>query len=73
MLVGVTVGLPGLAGPYHSEALLAYFIRENGDFASVFRYREKSPFGQQKSPIFSGFSQETYFCLHIMANNPNFN
>ena len=31
------------------------------EFASVFRYREKSPFGQQKSPIYSGFSQETSF------------
>ena len=27
----------------------------------MFRYREKSPFGQQKSPIYSGFSQETSF------------
>ena len=61
VLVGVAVGPPGLAEPYHSGVLLAYFIRENGDFASVFRYREKSPFGQQKSPIYSGFSQETSF------------
>ena len=50
----------------------AYFIRENGDFASVFRYREKSPFGQQKSPIYSGFSQETSFCLHIMVDLKGF-
>ncbi len=27
----------------------------------MFWYREKSPFGQQKSPIYSGFSQETSF------------
>ena len=33
--------------------------KKNGDFTSVFRHREKSPFGQQKSPIDSGFSQET--------------
>ena len=33
----------------------------SGEFASVFWYREKSPFGQQKSPIYSGFSQETSF------------
>ena len=28
-----------------------YPQRENGDFTSAFWYREKSPFGQQKSPI----------------------
>ena len=39
----------------------------SGEFASAFWYREKSPFGQQKSPIYSGFSQETSFCLHIMV------
>ena len=33
------------------STVTAYFIRENVDFASVFWYREKSPFGQQKSPI----------------------
>ena len=38
-----------------------YPQRENGDFTSAFGYREKSPFGQQKSPIHSGFSQETSF------------
>ena len=43
------------------STVTAYFIRENVDFASVFWYREKSPFGQQKSPIYSGFSQETFF------------
>ena len=35
--------------------------KKNGDFTSVFWHREKSPFGQQKSPIDSGFSQETSF------------
>ena len=33
--------------------------KKNGNFTSVFWHREKSPFGQQKSPIDSGFSQET--------------
>ena len=41
--------------------------KKNGDFTSVFWHREKSPFGQQKSPIDSGFSQETSICLHILA------
>ena len=38
-----------------------YPQRENGDFASAFWHREKSPFEQQKSPIYSGFSQETSY------------
>lgn len=49
-----------------------YPQRENGDFTSAFWYREKSPFGQQKSPIESGFSQETSFCLHIMVRPEGF-
>ena len=67
VLVGVAVGPPGLAGPYHSGALLLRTsLGKTAIFASVFRYREKSPFGQQKSPIYSGFSQETSFFVSTL-------
>ena len=56
-------GIAVFYGALGTRNNLAYLIvwvqvypqRENGDFASVFWHSEKSPFGQQKKPIYSGF------------------
>ena len=71
VLVGVAVGPPGLAEPYHSGVLLAYFIRENGDFASVFRYRENRRLGSKKARYNRAFRRR-HFCLHIMVDLKGF-
>ncbi len=46
--------------------------RENGDFSSVFRHSEKSPFRQQKPRQNRGFRRRHLFCLHIMVGEGGF-
>ena len=43
------------------STVTAYFIRENVDFASVFWYREKSPFGSKKARYNRAFRRRHLF------------
>ena len=66
--IAVFYGAPGTRNnlAYSIVWVRVYPQRENGDFASVFRHSEKSPFGQQKNRYIRAFRRRHLFCLRIM-------
>ena len=74
VLVGVAVGPPGLAGPYRSGALLLRTsLGKTAILHLCFGTEKNRRLGSKKARYIRAFRRRHLFCLHIMANNPNFN
>ena len=73
VLVGVAVGPPGLAGPYHSGALL---LRTSLGKAAIlhlcFGTEKNRRLGSKKARYIRAFRRRHLFCLHIMVDLKGF-
>lgn len=73
VLVGVAVGPPGLAGPYHSGALLLRTsLGKTAILHLCFGTEKNRRLGSKKARYNRAFRRRHLFCLHIMVDLKGF-